>query len=71
MIIELDKFGFKERKKAKEILDLWVEDGLPKGFKDENVKIMFDTESKEVFLTNKKGQVVAIDKKLGRLKLIV
>ncbi|MFN4254410.1 MAG: hypothetical protein ACK4Q5_05350 [Saprospiraceae bacterium] len=49
---DFSKFGYRERKLAEQLLSAWNEQGLPEGFLDEEVTIVFNTQSGCVFLTN-------------------
>ncbi len=54
---DLSKFGYRERVIARELLEAWEVQGLPKDFEDDEVTIMFNTYSGNVFLTNSEFQV--------------
>lgn len=58
---DLSKFGYRERKLAEELLKAWREEGLPEDFNDDNVVIMFNTNSGYVFLTNPDCQVAMLN----------
>lgn len=49
---DFSKFGHRERILAAKLLQAWNEQGLPDDFNDDDVVIMFNTHSGEVFLTN-------------------
>ena len=55
---DLSLFGFRELKRARDLLDLMIEEGLPESFEDIGVEIMFNSRSGKVFITNDQGQVV-------------
>jgi len=57
----LEEFGFREIKMAKDLLNAWVEEGLPDGFYSVGVKIAFNKRSGLVFLTNEDHQVAMMD----------
>lgn len=54
---DLSKFGFREIKMASELLNEWVNNGLPKDFECDEVTIMMNRNSGYVFLTNSDFQV--------------
>jgi hypothetical protein len=49
---DLSKFGSRERKIAEQLLHAWNEDELPEDFLDDEVTIMMNIHSGNVFLTN-------------------
>lgn len=49
---DLKDFGFNEIKELRDILDAWVEGGLPDDFTGDQVHPMFNRNSGNVFLTN-------------------
>ena len=51
------KFGNREKELAEELLKVWREQGLPEDFYDDEVVIMMNTSSGNVFLTNSDYQV--------------
>lgn len=55
---DLSDFGYREIKITSELLDLWVEKGLPEDFYEDEVEVMFNKRSGKVFLTNSEFQVV-------------
>ena len=57
---DLAKFGYREIVMARDLLNAWVEKGLPDDFDDEEVKIMFNTHSGNVFLTNEQYQTAMV-----------
>jgi hypothetical protein len=48
----LSDFGHREREIARELLEQWNNGNLPGDFSEDNVKIMFNRSSGDVFLTN-------------------
>lgn len=58
---DFSKFGFRERKLAEVLLTAWNEKGLPNGFLDDEVSIIFNTSSGNVFLTNADFQVAMMN----------
>lgn len=58
---DLAKFGHHERKMAEELLKEWRIQGLPDDFYDEDVTVMMNTHSGNVFLTNSEFQVAMIN----------
>lgn len=64
---DLSEFGYREIEMARDLLDAWVENGLPDEFDYDEVKIMFNKNSGYVFLTNSQFQVCML--KDGRLDM--
>jgi hypothetical protein len=58
---DFSKFGYRERKLAEVLLKVWNENGLPKDFYNDEVTIMFNTHSGNVFLTNSEFQVAMMN----------
>jgi hypothetical protein len=58
---DFSKFGHRERVMAEQLLKAWREQGLPEDFYEEEVTIMFNTHSGNVFLTNAEFQVVMMN----------
>ena len=58
---DFSKFGYRERKLAEQLLHNWNEQGLPLDFWDEEVIIMMNTHSGNVFLTNSEFQVAMMN----------
>jgi hypothetical protein len=54
---DLSKFGYREIRLAAQLLNAWIEQGLPEDFENEGVTVMFNTRSGCVFLTNSEFQV--------------
>lgn len=59
---DLAKFGHRERKMAEDLLRTWREKGLPEDFYDEEVIIMMNDSSGNVFLTNTDYQVAMMNR---------
>lgn len=57
----LADFGYRERVMAEKLLKAWREQGLPPDFYDNEVTIMMNTHSGNVFLTNSEFQVAMIN----------
>ncbi len=58
---DFSKFGHRERKLAEQLLRAWNKQGLPEDFYNEEVTIMFNTHSGNVFLTNSEFQVAMMN----------
>lgn len=58
---DLTKFGYRERKMAEELLHAWNEYGLPEDFYDDEVTVMMNMNSGNVFLTNSDFQVAMMN----------
>ncbi len=58
---DFSKFGYRERKLAEQLLKAWNEQGLPEDFQNDEVVIMFNTHSGNVFLTNSDFQVAMMN----------
>lgn len=58
---DLSKFGYRERKLMQELLKAWDKQGLPEEFYDDQVTVMFNTHSGNVFLTNSDYQVAMMN----------
>lgn len=58
---DFSKFGYRERKLAEQLLKVWNEQGLPEGFYDNEVTIMMNTHSGNIFLTNSEFQVAMMN----------
>ncbi len=58
---DFSKFGYRERFIAEQLLHKWNERGLPKDFADDEVTIMMNTQSGNVFLTNAEFQVAMMN----------
>lgn len=55
------KFGYRERKLAEQLLKAWNEQGLPEDFHEDEVVIIMNTNSGNVFLTNSDFQVAMMN----------
>ena len=53
---DLADFGYREIREAIELLDTWMKHGLPDEFEEDEVRVMFNTNSGCVFLTNSEYQ---------------
>lgn len=58
---DLAEFGYRERKKIEELLKAWREQGSPEGFYGNEVTIMMNRNSGNVFLTNSEYQVAMMN----------
>ena len=58
---DLADFGYREIRGAIELLDTWMKHGLPEDFYEHRVRVMFNTKSGLVFLTNSDFQVALIN----------
>lgn len=58
---DLAKFGYREIEILSEILNSWVDKGLPEDFNQEGVHAMFNMSSGNVFLTNEDYQVAVLN----------
>lgn len=54
-------FGYSERKETIKLLNAWNEQGLPDDFYDDEVRVMFNRNSGNVFLTNSDYQVAMMN----------
>lgn len=57
----LSEFGARERLMAENLLKAWREQGLPEDFYEDEVTIMMNTSSGNVFLTNEDCQVAMLN----------
>jgi len=60
-INDFSKFGYRERKMAEHLLHAWNEQGLPDDFINDEVSIIMNTHSGNVFLTNSDFQVAMMN----------
>lgn len=60
-INDFSKFGYRERKMAEQLLSAWNEQGLPEDFINDEVSIIMNTHSGNVFLTNSEFQVAMMN----------
>lgn len=58
---DLAKFGWRERKMAADLLQAMCSQGLPEDFNDDEVTIMMNMNSGNVFLTNADFQVAMMN----------
>jgi hypothetical protein len=58
---DLTNFGYRERAMAEKLLKAWREDGLPEDFYKDEVVIMMNTHSGNVFLTNSDYEVAMMN----------
>jgi hypothetical protein len=58
---DLSKFGWRERRIAAELLTASCDYGFPDDFADDEVQIMMNTQSGNVFLTNADFQVAMMN----------
>lgn len=58
---DLAQFGMREIIEAKKLLTAWVNNGLPSDFEDNEITIMMNKNSGNVFLTNSEYQVAMED----------
>jgi len=61
-------FDWRERKLACELLQASIDNGFPKDFWDDNVNIMLNKNSGNVFFTNADYQVAMINPDTGKLE---
>lgn len=57
----LADFGFREIKMARDLLDAWVNNGLPEDFDNSGVVLMMNRNSGNVFLTNEEFEVAMLN----------
>lgn len=60
-INDFSKFGHRERKMAEQLLHAWNEQELPEDFHEDEVSIIMNTHSGNVFLTNSDFQVAMMN----------
>jgi hypothetical protein len=58
---DLSRFGYREKKMAAELLNAMCEQGLPEDFEDDEVTVMMNMNSGNVFLTNSEYQVAMMN----------
>jgi len=58
---DLAKFGYRERKMARELLQASEDQGFPEDFNDDEVTIMMNFNSGNVFFTNSDCQVAMMN----------
>ena len=64
----LSEFGNRERAIAIELMTEWNNGNLPSDFEGDNIKVMMNTTSGNVFLTNDEYQVAMINDKSSKLE---
>ena len=57
---DLARFGARERAMLEDLLKAWREQGLPDDFYEDEVNVMFNMNSGNVFLTNSEYQVAML-----------
>jgi len=57
---DLAKFGMREIRMARDLLEAWLRNGLPDDFEFDGVTVMLNPRSGMVFLTNAEYQVAVI-----------
>jgi len=60
-LTDLSRFGYRQRHIAEMLLKVWNEGELPEDFHDNEVTIMMNTHSGNVFLTNSEYQVAMLN----------
>lgn len=58
---DMSKMGSRERGMMRELLNAWDSQGLPEDFYDDEVVVMFNTHSGNVFLTNSDYQAAMMN----------
>lgn len=58
---DLSEFGYREIKMTSELLNAWIESGLPDNFDNDGVTVMMNKNSGNVFLTNTEYQVAMMN----------
>lgn len=58
---DLSEFGYREIEMARDLLNAWVEKGLPNDFNNDKVTVMMNKNSGNVFLTNEDCQVAMME----------
>jgi len=58
---DLSRFGYRERKMTRELLQAWEDQGLPVDFTNEEVTVMCNLYSGNVFLTNSEYQTAMLN----------
>ena len=58
---DLEDFGWRELRIARDLLDSMIEDKLPEDFSDGGIRVAFNTYSGKVFLTNDDYQVAMLN----------
>jgi len=58
---DLSEFGYREFKLMSELLNSYIEYGLPRGFDNQGLTIMFNRNSGYVFFTNEDYQICMLN----------
>ena len=58
---DLSRFSFREIGMASRLLNVWANGGLPDDFEQDEITVMMNTSSGNVFLTNSENQVVMMN----------
>ena len=58
---DLSKFGRREIELMRDLIDAWMDQGLPDDFDADGVQVMFNTNSGCVFLTNSEYQAAMMN----------
>ncbi len=58
---DLSKFGYRELEMLRDIMNAWLDKGLPEDFENNEVVPMFNMNSGNVFLTNSEYQVAMMN----------
>lgn len=61
VVTDLAKFGWRELRLARDLLNAMIEDGVPDDFDDEGIQVAFNLESGYVFLTNEQCDVAMLN----------
>tara|TARA_E500000318_G_scaffold111024_1_gene128154 strand:- start:4533 stop:4874 length:342 start_codon:yes stop_codon:yes gene_type:complete len=65
---DLGDFGYRELKELRDLLDQYIENGLPDDFDSDGLKPAFNMNSGNVFFTNDEYQVAMINPNTGKLE---
>mgnify|MGYP003152577993 FL=1 len=65
---DLSDFGYRELKELRDLLDQYIEKGLPDDFDESGLKPAFNMNSGNVFFTNEEFQVAMINPNTGKLE---
>lgn len=65
---DLSDFGYRELKELRDLLDQYIEKGLPSRFNDSGLKPAFNMNSGNVFFTNDEFQVAMINPNTDKLE---
>jgi hypothetical protein len=66
---DLSDFGYRELKELRDLLDQYIESGLPEDFDDTGLKPAFNMNSGFVFFTNDDYQVAMINPNTDKLEI--